>query len=347
MISSGSKRRGLLHFDLSSLPADAIIATASLNIFVNKLAPGSAGQPVEAYKLTSNWGEGTSNSNGGGQGVAAQTNDATWSTRFTGTPGPWTTAGGDFISSISGSVPISGTGAFSITGSALAADVQSWIANPTSNFGWILTGNEALSQDARRLSSRQSANVAERPTLTITFSILPVTLKAFSAQLQQQNILLKWETVTEIDNNYFGIEHSTNGTRFTEIQRVNGAGNSVLPRSYSFSHLNITSGKHFYRLAQHDFNGAIQYSQVVVIDVNAKKQLLQIVPNPVQTVIGLRANEQLNGSKYQITNSLGQVLISGLLSTQQIGVGNLTKGNYRLTIKKENGEAMSASFIKE
>jgi len=114
LTASGNKRRALLHFNLSSLPADAVIGTATLNLFVNKITNGSGLQPIEAHVLLANWGEGTSSGSGGG--AAATTNDATWSTRFTGTVSPWSTAGGDFTPAISGSVLVGATGATSIAG---------------------------------------------------------------------------------------------------------------------------------------------------------------------------------------------------------------------------------------
>jgi len=188
--------------------------------------------------------------------------------------------------------------------------------------------------------------VSQRPTLTLTYTTLPVTPASFTAHLQKQDVVLNWLTNTEINNLYFSIEHSTNGTSFTETNRVNGAGNSVLPKRYSFSHLNVSSGKHYYRLAQYDFNGSLHYSQVVVAGINGKNLLLQLTPNPAQSVINIRLNELVTGRQYRITNNMGQVLIAGKLMSQQIAVGNLAKGSYRLTIKGENGESMTATFEK-
>jgi hypothetical protein len=48
-------------------------------------------------------------------------------------------------------------------------DVQSWYANPATNFGWILIGNEAAGNTAKRLSSGESS-VA--PVLEVSY-ILP------------------------------------------------------------------------------------------------------------------------------------------------------------------------------
>jgi hypothetical protein len=56
------------------------------------------------------------------------------------------------------------------TSSQLATDVASWLFFPGNNFGWVLIGNEATIQTARRLSSREGTNA---PVLTIFFTSPP------------------------------------------------------------------------------------------------------------------------------------------------------------------------------
>ena len=59
----------------------------------------SGAKDVAIHKMTTDWGEGTSNGGvgaGSGQGATATTNDATWSNPFFGTATTWTTAGGDY-----------------------------------------------------------------------------------------------------------------------------------------------------------------------------------------------------------------------------------------------------------
>lgn len=347
--SGGALRRGLLHFNLSSVPAGVVITSASLKFFVNRVPSGSnALEPAEAYKLLNDWGEGASNSGGAGTGAPAATNDVTWTTRFTGTPGNWINAGGDFTTTMSGAVQVNITGPYSITGAGMATDVQSWVDNPSTNFGWIMKANEAITRNARRVSSKENVTVTERPTLTLVYSTpLPVTLKTFSALLHQQNILLQWQTATEIDNDFFSIEHSANGKDFSELMKIKGAGNSVLPKDYSYTHFNVNAGKHFYRLAQHDLNGRVQYSQIVFVGGNAKRLLLQLSPNPVRDIIDIKANAQLTGLPYKIMNTMGQVVITGVLSSQQINVYGLPMGTYQLQIKKKTGEKLAASFVKQ
>jgi len=47
-------------------------------------------------------------------------------------------------------------------------DVQRWVVNPASNFGWTLLGDELNIQNARRLDSRE--NSSTQPMLLIDFT---------------------------------------------------------------------------------------------------------------------------------------------------------------------------------
>ena len=46
----------------------------------------------------------------------------------------------------------------------MVADVQSWLDNPASNFGWLVLGDETAIATAKRFDTRESASP---PVLTI------------------------------------------------------------------------------------------------------------------------------------------------------------------------------------
>ena len=71
-------RRGVIAFDLSSIPSNATITSASLNLFLVKMGPVAPGN-ITVNRALRNWGEGNSNAGSpGGHGATAQTNDTTW-----------------------------------------------------------------------------------------------------------------------------------------------------------------------------------------------------------------------------------------------------------------------------
>lgn len=169
-------RRGLIQFDIASfVPSGATINSVSLQLTLSS-APGGAGAAnVELHRLQTAWGEGASGSNQG-QGAAAQTGDATWINTFFNT-GSWTNPGGDFSSTVSASTSVGTTTntAFTWTSSQMAADVQGWLDNGATNFGWILTNNETTAKSVRGFYTEEwAADAAYRPQLTVDFTTATV-----------------------------------------------------------------------------------------------------------------------------------------------------------------------------
>jgi hypothetical protein len=68
---------------------------------------------------------------------------------------------------------MSGPDSYSFGSAAgMVADVQSWLANPSSNFGWIVIADDPfVTGSAKRVASRTNANLAARPTLRVTYSV--------------------------------------------------------------------------------------------------------------------------------------------------------------------------------
>lgn len=166
-----SIRRMLLKFDVAgNLPANAVINSASLQLYVTRAAGGSS-VSTSLHRVTSDWGEAASvGFRGEGAGASALTNDVTW--RHTFFPGTfWNTPGGDFVATASAAQTFNTSGPASFSSPQLAADVQSMADNAGADFGWVVIGPEAGPRNARRFGSRENTNSLFRPQLTIDFSI--------------------------------------------------------------------------------------------------------------------------------------------------------------------------------
>ena len=174
----GNLRRALFGFNVAGqLPAGAIVTSAQLTLNLNQTtATTDAGMSL--YRLSQDWGEGTSDplGNGGGAGVAATAGDATWAARFYDPTSPtlWSTAGGSYNASPSSTATVGTTaGQYLWTSALLATDVQGWVNTPATNFGWVLIGDEVNNQSSRRFDSREgTANL--RPALALNYNpVLP------------------------------------------------------------------------------------------------------------------------------------------------------------------------------
>ena len=51
----------------------------------------------------------------------------------------------------------------------MASDVQDWLDSPTTNFGWLLKGNEGQLKTGKRFDSRESSTADNRPQLMIVY----------------------------------------------------------------------------------------------------------------------------------------------------------------------------------
>jgi len=170
--NNGALRRCLVRFDVSSIPSGSTITAVSLRLTMTRTQTGA--QNVTATRVLASWGEGTSNAGGQeGGGALATTNDATWQYRFFNTQ-TWTTLGGQFNGTVSATTSVNGNGNYTWTGATMVSDVQGWVNNSATNFGWIMRGNEGANQTAKRFSTKENTTVANRPQLSVTYTP-PVT----------------------------------------------------------------------------------------------------------------------------------------------------------------------------
>lgn len=168
--TSTNLRRGLIAFDLSSIPADAAVTEARLSMFLSQSSPGATTSNIGLSKVLKPWGEGASNAGTpGGAGATAETGDATWLHNFYSTSF-WAAPGGDFAAVISATTAVSTVNTtYEWGGNGLLADVQSWVANSASNFGWVILGNETDVKIAQRFNTRE--NLSNPPRLTLTYQL--------------------------------------------------------------------------------------------------------------------------------------------------------------------------------
>jgi len=163
----GELRRGVLAFDIAgSIPPGSTITAVNLSLNMSRTLLETA-RTVELHKLLADWGEGTSHAPGEeGDGAPATTNDATWRHRFFDTIF-WAMQGGDFSATVSASQVVGPVGQYTWSSAQMVADVQSWLDNPSSNFGWLVLGDESTNATSKRFDTRESASP---PVLTIEYT---------------------------------------------------------------------------------------------------------------------------------------------------------------------------------
>jgi hypothetical protein len=112
---------------------------------------------------------------------------------------------------------------------------------------------------------------------------LPVEIMSFDAEIDNTSVRLFWKTATELNNDYFTLERSENGTNFEEYAQIPGFGNSNTIKEYEFFDDAPIMGTSYYRLKQTDFDGKFEYLKLVAVNFNQDEDgicTLQVYPNP-------------------------------------------------------------------
>lgn len=165
---------------------------------------------------------------------------------------------------------------------------------------------------------------------------LSVTWTDFDAFLHKDYVICTWETLSEVNNQYFEVQQSLDGFNFKSIARVNAKGR---PASYSFTdhHLPFASSV-YYRVAQFDTDGKVSYTktkQLVLSNV-----YFEASPNPFSTTIQLQmVGDNSVVVNYKIVDSFGKIVDAGETNITENGISlgdKLIPGFYLLTVEANN-----------
>lgn len=105
----------------------------------------------------------------------------------------------------------------------------------------------------------------------------------FTAVREKKSVVISWMTYSEVNNSYFTIERSANGTDFEAITRVDGITNSNALRKYEFRDKDPLPKQNYYRLRQVDMNGNSKFSNIIstIATSNVKEvKITRVHPNP-------------------------------------------------------------------
>lgn len=168
--------------------------------------------------------------------------------------------------------------------------------------------------------------------------ITPVELVSFTADVQNNRVVLNWQTATELNNSGYQIERKANNDNWIILGFVPGYGNSSSPKLYSYVDNNTAGSSRFqYRLKQIDTDGKFEYSNIIEVEIlPASFELFQNYPNPFNpsTTIGfsLPKASQLKINIYNIVGELVGTLAEGTFEqgyhSISFNAANIPSGTY-------------------
>ncbi len=235
----------------------------------------------------------------------------------------------------------SGAGTANVTLSWVASDcIAPYITNPSTlrvarwnTTSWVNQGNGGVTGSASSGTVTTSAAVASFSPFTIASTTLsnplPIELVDFTAILNDDHISLNWITESELNNDFFSIERSTDGMEFSVLGTVKGAGTTSHRKEYAFMDSDLSSSLFYYRLRQTDFDKKSTYSKVIRVALTETTELIAY-PNPTPKGI-MRINSK---GDFALYNNLGQMVVK-VIDSNQMDVSQLPSGIY--TLRSSNG----------
>ena len=185
-------------------------------------------------------------------------------------------------------------------------------------------------------------------------TVLPVEMLSFEAAAITQGIELRWSTATELDNDRFIIERSSDGVDFQPIGQMPGAGTTHSQTDYFHLDPDPVPGINYYRLVQIDLDGASEHSAIVSAIYRPAGAPMVIYPNPSQGDITLATYFPEDGIvTVKIGDLAGRTVllqtVQGRTGSAEITVPTqaLESGHYQIELIGRTGQlAPAQQFIK-
>jgi hypothetical protein len=155
---------------------------------------------------------------------------------------------------------------------------------------------------------------------------VPIELTSFTAELENKMAHIKWSTASEHNNDYFTVLKSYDANIYKTIVKVDGAGNSNIPLSYSIIDNEPITQTTYYQLKQTDFDGKYSFSDVKIVKPKTDLTLNNL--NVYNDNLNQQIQISFNGIpgifyNYSIYDITGHSLRNG-----NILVSESAKGNY-------------------
>ena len=212
---------------------------------------------------------------------------------------------------------------------------------------WVNQGGQGNSNSAGFITTTSRVTSFSPFTLASSnaFNPLPIALLDFNAKPIDNNVNIKWSTTSEINNDFFTVEKSTNGTEWMAIGTVKGVGNSEVLTNYNLIDENPVAGVQFYRLKQTDVNGDFSYSSIVPVKFGSiANNGVVLYPMPASSTLNIDLNNDAESTvEVSVLNAMGQVILktTGVGQTVSVDISALSSGVYTIQVSTEGNTTQS------
>lgn len=185
---------------------------------------------------------------------------------------------------------------------------------------------------------------------TVAITPLPVHFVLFNAKCEGDKVAITWKTSQEQNSSRFEIQNSNDGLHWTVIGDMPAAGNSNSEKSYSFNDSNPLQNS-YYRVAQYDADGRIEYTGVLRVSCNVT-DVLSVAPNPFHDAVFVNIlSDEESKATIRIFDNRGALVkvqdVAVLPGSNQwrIDIGSLANGIYVLSAEWNNGQIRKTARV--
>jgi hypothetical protein len=204
-------------------------------------------------------------------------------------------------------------------------------------------------------ANSSSANITFSNTGILTCGFfLPVELLQFDAKAAEAHVDVLWTTVSETSSAWFNVQRSADGEHFTQIGRVNAAGNSVQTLDYSLKDAAPLPGLSYYRLEQVDQDGTVTYSHAVPVYFQGRTPAIALHPNPAMDLVYITVDLPDEGTlSWTVIDQSGRLAKQGTTAGTpgtyqfELPLQGLEAGAYQVELSQGNTRIGRTRFIKQ
>ena len=243
-----------------------------------------------------------------------------------------------------------GSAAYPVNTTAFASFIWDYASNSSYRFFAFgdIDGDGKKNDIAKFGVPANTSPAAMASLFTYNGMVLPVTGVEFTAIAENRGAKLSWSTVTEKDNKHFVVSRSTNGSTFTQLTTIEGAGTSSVENKYQFTDKTPINGINYYKLSQVDFNGITKDLGIKSLRFGLAANILSVFPNPTKGVATIAITAGIY-SHYSVLSIQGAILARGTIATKDIQVNlnlaSVAAGTYIIKLTGADGNT-AARVIK-
>ena len=222
------------------------------------------------------------------------------------------------------------------------------------------TGAVTLSVDAEfsgvmtiEYSVSDGTNTANATITVLVQGTVDVSLIRLTAKAQNNGNLIEWTTASETNNDYFTLYSSNNGTNYTAIATIKGAGNSSIAKQYQNLDKTAANGLTYYRLTQTDYDGTTKQVGTVAVSRNTNVFVSTLEPNPASNLVTVSFDTpKATTAQLNIHDVTGKVVYTQQLNTTagnnslNLDISHYASGIYFVSINTPNGTS-TAKLLKK